>query len=303
MEEKTIRTLALTVAPEQEGCTVKHLLKTSFHIPEGMIARIKLWPEGICRNGERVFTDVRLLAGDVLTVQVGDRDERNDAVPIPVPLEIIWEDEDLAVINKRGDMAVHGSKTGHIPTVANALAALWGPEQAFHPVNRLDRGTSGLMVAAKSAYIHDRLRRALHTEDFCREYLALAEGSFTEPSGRIELPLGNDPSHPTRQMVREDGKKSVTEYKVMSTYPGAALLRVRPITGRTHQIRLHLAAIGHPLVGDRLYGGRGEAARPALHSAFLSLRHPVTRQRLEMSAPLPEDMTELLEAFSGRTSE
>ena len=303
MEENTIRTLSLTVTPEQEGATVKHLLKTVFHIPGGSIARIKLRPEGICRNGERVFTDVRLRTGDVLTVQVGDVGERNEARPIPAPLEILWEDEDLAVINKTGDMAVHGSEAGSAPTVANALAALWGPEQAFHPVNRLDRGTSGLMVVAKSAYIHDRLRRALHAEDFRREYLALAAGRFDAPTGRIELPIGPDPTHPTRRMVRADGKESVTEYNIMSTYEGATLLRVRPITGRTHQIRLHLAALGHPLVGDRLYGGGGEFPRPALHSAFLSMLHPVTGERLELYAPLPEDMAALLESLGdGRTT-
>ncbi len=298
MVEKPIRTLSLTVTPEQEGATVKHLLKTVFRIPAGSIARIKLRPEGICRNGERVFTDVRLRAGDVLTAQVGDVGERNEARPIPVPLEILWEDEDLAVINKSGNMAVHGSESGSAPTVANALAALWGPEQAFHPVNRLDRGTSGLMVVAKSAYIHDRLRRALHTEDFRREYLALATGHFDAPGRRIELPIGPDSTHPTRQMVRADGKNALTEYKIMSTYEGAALLRVRPITGRTHQIRLHLAALGHPLVGDRLYGGGEWFHRPALHSAFLSMVHPVTGERLELSAPLPEDMATLLASFA-----
>ena len=303
MEEKPIRTLSLTVTPEQEGATVKHLLKTVFHIPGGSIARIKLRPKGICRNGERVFTDVRLRTGDVLTVQVGDVGERNEARPIPAPLDILWEDEDLAVINKDGNMAVHGSEAGSAPTVANALAALWGPEQAFHPVNRLDRGTSGLMVVAKSAYIHDRLRRGLHTEDFRREYLALAMGRFDVPERRIELPIGPDPTHPTRQKVRADGKIALTEYKIMSTFEGAALLRVRPITGRTHQIRLHLAALGHPLVGDRLYGGGEGFHRPALHSAFLSMLHPVTGERLELSAPVPEDLADLMATFlNGRSS-
>lgn len=290
-----IRTLSHTVTPSEEGQSVKHLLRTAFRLPEGTIARIKLWPTGICRNGERVFTDVRLSAGDVLTAEVGDRGERNEAEPVALPLDILWEDEDLAVINKSAHMAVHGSPRGGPPTLANALCARWGPEQAFHPVNRLDRGTSGLMVVAKSAYIHDRLRRMLHGETFRREYLAVVNGRFSEPRGSIALPIGPDPDWPGRRTIRADGKESFTEYNIMSTYRERTLVSLHPLTGRTHQLRVHMAAVGHPLVGDWLYGGGEELDRPALHSARLFLRHPITGEELRLSAPLPEDMADLMQ--------
>lgn len=298
MESMSIRSLSLTVRPNQEGRTVKRLLKGELHMAEGHIAALKLRPAGICLNGQRVFTNARVHAGDILTVQIGDLDGRNEAEPIAVPLELVYEDGDLAVLNKSADMAVHGSAAGTQPTVANALAARWGQAQAFHPVNRLDRGTSGLMVIAKSAYVHELLRRQLHTDAFTREYLALAAGRFEPPEGRIALPIAKAPDHPTRQEIRGDGKASVTEYRTVEAFPGYSLLRLRPLTGRTHQLRLHCAALGHPLLGDRLYGGDERLPRPALHAAYVKLRHPVTGEQLTLEAPLPQDMRALIETHT-----
>ena len=164
-----MRTLTLIVDEAWNGSTVKHLLRARLHMAEGLIARVKLRETGLVRNGERVFTNARLRTGDVLCVEIGDEGAVNEALPIAAPLTFVYEDEDIAVINKSPDMAVHGSTGGQGCTVANALAALWGRDAAFHPVSRLDRGTSGIMVIAKSAYVHDLLRRMLHTDAFRRE--------------------------------------------------------------------------------------------------------------------------------------
>lgn len=291
-----MRTLTVTVDEAWNGSTVKHLLRARLHMAEGFIARIKLRETGIVCNGARVFTNARLRTGDVLCVEIGDENGENTAPPIPEPLDFVYEDEDMAVLNKRAGMAVHGSAAGQGCTVANALAARWGRDTAFHPVSRLDRGTSGLMVIAKSAYVHDLLRRMLHTDAFRREYLAAAQGDFSEPSGTVDLPIGWDETASARRAVRADGQPSRTEYTVLERFSGGALLRVRPLTGRTHQIRVHMAALGHPLFGDTRYGGAADALdRPALHSAFLSLRHPVTGERLDLTAPLPDDLRRFLE--------
>jgi len=288
-----MRTLSLTVLPAWEGRRVKSLLTRELHMAEGHIAALKLRPDGLCLNGQRVFTNQRVCAGDILTVMVSDWDGRNEAEAIAVPLDLVYEDEDLAVLNKRADMAVHGSAAGTQPTVANALAARWGHEQAFHPVNRLDRGTSGLMVIAKSAYVHELLRRQLHTDAFVREYLALAAGHFEPPAGRIDLPIAKAPDHPTAQEVRADGKPSFTDYCTLQSFSDYSLLRLRALTGRTHQLRVHCAALGHPLLGDTLYGGDTRLSRPALHAAYLRLRHPVTGKLLTLEAPLPDDLAAL----------
>ena len=285
-----MRTLTLTVDEAWNGSTVKHLLRAQLHMAEGLIARVKLRETGLVRNGERVFTNARLRTGDVLCVEIGDEGAVNEALPIAAPLTFVYEDEDIAVLNKSPDMAVHGSTGGQGCTVANALAALWGRDAAFHPVSRLDRGTSGIMVIAKSAYVHDLLRRMLHMDAFRREYLALARGAFPDDSGTVNLPIGRDEAEPSR-----------TEYTVLERFLTGALLRIRPLTGRTHQIRVHMAAIGHPLFGDALYGSPDDMlSRPALHSAYLSLRHPVTGETLELAAPLPDDLEKKIAALRRR---
>ena len=292
-----MRTLTFTIDEAWDGSTVKHVLRAKLHMAEGLIARLKLRETGLMRNGERVFTNAPVRTGDVLRVEIGDENGENAAPPIAAPLTFVYEDEDLAVLNKRADMAVHGSTGGRGCTVANALAALWGRDAAFHPVSRLDRGTSGLMVIAKSAYVHDLLRRSLHTDAFRREYLALARGMFPEDSGTVDLPIGRDAASPTKRAVCQAGQPSRTDYAVLERFPGGALLRVRPLTGRTHQIRVHMAATGHPLFGDALYGAADETlCRPALHSAYLSLRHPVTGETLELAAPLPDDLQNFLKS-------
>ena len=296
-----MRTLTLIVDEAWNGSTVKHLLRARLHMAEGLIARVKLRETGLMRNGERVFTTARLHTGDVLCVEIGDEGAVNEALTIAAPLTFVYEDEDIAVLNKSPDMAVHGSTDGHGCTVANALAALWGRETAFHPVSRLDRGTSGLMVIAKNAYVHDLLRRMLHTDAFRREYLALARGAFPHDSGTVDLPVGRDIGAPTKCAVTPDGQPSRTEYTVLERFPTGALLCVRPLTGRTHQIRVHMAAIGHPLFGDALYGTPDDMLRrPALHSAHLSLRHPVTGERMELTAALPDDLKEKMAALRRR---
>ena len=280
-----MRTLTLIVDEAWNGSTVKHLLRARLHMAEGLIARVKLRETGLMRNGERVFTNARLRTGDVLCVEIGDEGAVNEALPIAAPLTFVYEDEDIAVLNKSPDMAVHGSTGGQGCTVANALAALWGRDAAFHPVSRLDRGTSGIMVIAKSAYVHDLLRRMLHTDD----------------SGTVDLPIGRDEAAPTKRAITPDGQPSRTEYTVLERFPAGALLRVRPLTGRTHQIRVHMAAIGHPLFGDALYGSPDDMlSRPALHSAYLSLRHPVTGETLELAAPLPDDLEKKMAALRRR---
>ncbi len=293
-ETEKARILSRTVPPEKDGRRVKSLLKSEFHMAEGYIAALKLRRDGILLNGERVHTDTRVRAGDELRVRVDDAGEGNPAEPIPVPLCVRYEDEDLAVIEKPAGMLVHAAEGKGGPTLANALAARWGPDRPFHPVHRLDRGTSGLLVAARSRYVSELLRRSLHTEDFIREYTALAEGRLIPVQGQIELPLGPAEGERFRQCVREDGRPAVTAYKTLESLPDASILRLRLYTGRTHQIRAHLAALGHPLVGDSFYGARTGTAlgRPALHAAFLKLRHPITGESLVFESPLPADLQE-----------
>lgn len=175
--------------------------------------------------------------------------------------------------------------------------AYLGPSAAIHPVNRLDRGTTGLMVVAKSGYIHDQLRRRLHSGDFFRSYLAICVGAPEPPQGTIALPIGRAPGSAIRRQIDPAGQSARTDYRLLRVRSGLSLVALMPWTGRTHQIRVHMAAIGCPLAGDWLYGTEdcGLIPRPALHAVRLALTHPVTGEHLSFTAPLPGDMKLLLE--------
>lgn len=286
-----MRVLSLNITEELAGRRVKSLLLHRLHIPESMIARIKLRKTGICLNGLRCRTTDTVKAGDLLTAEVGDVPAETGVAPVEVPLVIPYEDEDLLVLDKPAGMATHGKALKGDVTAANALAGYWGTRQAFHAVNRLDRGTSGLMVLAKSGYAHERLRTLLHSDDFTREYLAIALGQLPEVQGSITLPMKKDETAKNRFCTAKDGMPARTDYTLLEQRGNANLVRVRLYTGRTHQIRVHFSAIGCPLLGDRVYGEASEQIdRPALHSAFLHLTQPITGETIKLTSPMPEDM-------------
>jgi len=166
---------------------------------------------------------------------------------------------------------------------------------SFHAVNRLDRGTSGLMAAAKNGYCHSILSSYLHTDKFCRTYLAVVYGKFEQSRGEINAPIGRDLPSIVKRCVCEDGADALTYYEVIDSIGEYSLVRLTPMTGRTHQLRVHMAYIGHPLVGDFLYGKEEEFInRPALHSSKCVFYHPTRRILMEFSAPLPDDMRKIM---------
>lgn len=281
--------LTLTVAPAQAGRTVYSLMRRELGMAAGRISSVKFREDGILLNGVRVHTDAIVRAGDVLSVLVADRGE-NRAAPLALPLDLVWQDDALAVVDKPAGISVYGEG---MPNIAGILASMWGKGVKFHPVNRLDVGTSGLMVVARDGYTHDRLRRLLHTDGFVREYLAAVQGAVRPAAGVIDLPIGRVPTEGARRAVDPAGLPSRTDYETVVSAGGRTLLRLRLHTGRTHQIRVHLSAVGHPLAGDVLYGGDGSLPRPALHSHRVRLLHPVTGEVLDLVSPLPDDIRRL----------
>ena len=294
-----MRILTHTVLPEEEGRMVKGILRGSLQLSYTLLKSLKWRENAILLNGQSVHVNAIVHAGDVVSVALSERAPREDlycentAAP-----NIVYEDEDLLVLNKPAGVAMHPkADDAAAPSLAAMLTGYLGEGSVPHFVSRLDKGTSGLLIAAKSGYVHDRLRRALHSSELRREYRAVAVGQVTPPRGVIDAPIGRADGSIIRRCVREDGLVSRTEYEVLQTTERFTLLRLRPETGRTHQLRVHMAYLGHPLAGDWLYGTEDKnlLARPALHSYELWFTQPITGQELHFTAPIPQDMQRLLE--------
>lgn len=294
-----MRILTHTVLPEEEGRMVKGILRGSLQLSYTLLKSLKWRENAILLNGQSVHVNAIVHTGDVVSVALSERTPREDlycentAAP-----NIIYEDEDLLVLNKPAGVAMHPkADDAAAPSLAAMLTGYLGEGSVPHFVSRLDKGTSGLLIAAKSGYVHDRLRRALHSSELRREYRAVAVGQVTPPRGVINAPIGRADGSIIRRCVREDGLVSRTEYEVLQTTERFTLLRLRPETGRTHQLRVHMAYLGHPLVGDWLYGTENKnlIARPALHSYELWFTQPITGQELHFTASIPQDMQRLLE--------
>ena len=292
------RRLELVITLELAGVKVDTLLKRHLHLSGTVVRRVKWLEDGILVDGRRVNTRFCPAAGQVLSVRLSDPVRNSGIVPAPGPLDIVYEDEDLIVLNKAAGVPVHPGPGHFDDTIGNFLVHYYetsGQEADFHPVHRLDRGTSGLLVSAKHPHAQELLKRQLHTEDFRRVYLAVCEGLPDPPAGVIDAPLGPKPGSLMEQMVRPDGKPARTKYGVLRRWGDRALVSLELETGRTHQIRVHMAHTGHPLTGDFLYGTEDRALipRPALHSGDLSFQHPLTGENMQFSVPLPEDMSRL----------
>ena len=263
-----------------------------------VLRRIKWLPDGITVDGVRVNVRCRVIKGQVLSARLSDPDTAVQPWPSQGPLDLVYEDEDLCVVNKAPGMLVHPSHGHWADTVGNYLMGHYLERReaaGFHPVHRLDKGTSGLLVTAKHPHGQEKLKNQLHTGGFRRVYLAVCQGIPRPLEGTIDVPIGPAPGSRVAQAVRPDGKPAHTHYRVLRELDGRALLELELDTGRTHQIRVHLAHIGHPLVGDFLYGTESPLIPcPALHSARVELTHPITGERLALVCPLPEDMKYLL---------
>ena len=293
------RYLTLNITSDLAGQEVNALLRRTLGLSGTVLRRVKWLEDGITLDGVRVNVRARAEEGQTLAVRVTVPGEFSGAAPSPGPLDIVYEDPDLIVLNKAAGVLVHPGHGHFDDTLGNFLMyhyKMAGDEAGFHPVHRLDKGTSGLIVIAKHPHAQEKLKNQLHTGAFRRVYLAVCDGAPSAPAGTIDAPIGPAEGSLVARAVRPDGRPARTHYRVLRTFDSRALVELELETGRTHQIRVHMAHLGCPLTGDFLYGAEDRAliARPALHSARLELAHPVTGERLRFAASLPADMAVLI---------
>jgi 23S rRNA pseudouridine1911/1915/1917 synthase len=306
--------VSLTIPPEQAGQRLDQALAAL--LPDYSRSRLKSWIESgeIRVDGVQRRPRDKVSGGESVALEATLPEETRAAAQ-PMALVVVHEDRHLVVVDKPAGLVVHPGAGNPDQTLQNALLA-WDPALAALPragiVHRLDKDTSGLLVVARTLPAHTALVRMLGEREVHREYEAICRGVMTA-GGTVDAPIARHPTDRVRMAVREGGRESVTHYRVIRRFAGYTHVRVQLETGRTHQIRVHLAHAGYPIVGDRVYGGRltlpkgasealrqalREFPRQALHAARLAFDHPVTGKPVECASPLPADMRTLLDTLA-----
>lgn len=292
-----------TVTVEEAGGTLQQILTGPMEISGRMIQRLTR-SQGIRLNRQPAFLGRKVREGDVVAARVAAAEEAG-LEPVAMELDVVHEDDDILVVNKPPFLLVHPVSPAHTHTLAHGIVHHYreqGLRAKVRPVHRLDRDTSGLLLVAKTGFAHQHLDRQLRERSMRREYLALVHGVVEAAEGLIDAPIGRDKQNPQLRAVRPNaGEPALTRFRVAERLADASLVELELETGRTHQIRVHLAHLGHPLIGDSQYGGRSLSPlrRQALHAARLAFAHPVSGAPLSLEAPLPADMAEARERLRG----
>lgn len=284
------RTITYYIDSNTCGVSIYDYLK-SMDYSSKCITELKKMNRSICIQNEWVYLNRILQTDDILTIQI-EESASSSILPKPMDLSIIYEDEDLLVINKPANLPVHPSQSHYEDTLANGVMDYYlkqGVPYTFRCMNRIDRDTTGLVLLAKHLVSAAILGKMVATRQIKREYLALVEGIPTPPSHTIIAPIARTgDSTIMREVNIDEGDTAITHYKTLATYENAALLHLTLETGRTHQIRVHMSSIGHPLRGDSLYNPNATIEDSlALHSAKLTFEHPIKKELLTLEAPLP----------------
>ena len=293
------RNIDYIIDEDSAGLRVEQFLRRKRYSGQNL-SEIKRMPKSILVNGVHYYMRQELSTGDHLQVRICETQNSEKIPPTKLPLDIIYEDEDLLVLNKPAGMPIHPSLNNYTNSIANALAYYFqsqGKPFIFRCCNRLDRDTSGLTIVSKHLVSGSILSDMTKYREVHREYLAIARGSVTPSEGNIQAPLGRKEGTIIERTVDwEHGEDAVTHYKVVKEANGHSLVSLRLETGRTHQIRIHMKYLGYPLIGDYLYNPDMEyMTRQALHSHHMEFTHPITGAHMSFTAPLPEDMARVMQ--------
>lgn len=292
------RVIDYIIDEADDGLRIEQYLRRKGYSGQNL-AEIKRMPKSVLVNGEHYYMKQKLNTGDHLSIHICETKCSEKIPPIQIPLDIVYEDEDIIVINKPAGMPIHPSLNNYTNSMANALAWYYqeqGKPFIFRCCNRLDRDTSGLTVVAKHLVSGNILSDMVRRRDIHREYLAIVRGHVSPEAGTINAPLARKPGTIIERTVDwEQGEAAITHYRLIEERNGHSLVSLRLETGRTHQIRIHMKYLGYPLIGDYLYNPDMEyIGRQALHSHRLSFTHPITGEPMEFTAPLPKDMEKVL---------
>lgn len=296
-ESGEIMNLSYQIDKDEHYDNVLHVLKEQFFLSDRLITKLKK-ANKIYLNSLPTYTKKSVTVGDTVSVLIDFEEDNSNIVASNIPLNIIYEDDYLLVLNKPANIAIHPSILHFYNSLSNGVKFYFdklGLKKKIRIVNRLDRNTSGIVIFAKNEYIQECLIKQMKTNEFKKEYLAIAKGILESKSGTLNFPIARKEGSIIERTVSSDGDSAITHYDVVKEFNNLSLVHIVLETGRTHQIRVHFSHIGHPILGDTLYGSPSELInRQALHSYKLTFIHPVTKKVVSLEAPLPNDIKNII---------
>jgi 23S rRNA pseudouridine1911/1915/1917 synthase len=285
-----------TLEPRDEGKKYQDILAHKFHFSRKLLQNLKLG-ERVWVNGKFSYLSTRGHTGETLTIQL----RTSESISIPgeiFPIQILFEDDYILAVNKPAGQVVHPTPRYSTGTIGNAVVGHWlakGEARPFRPIHRIDRNTSGVVVVAKNQFAHQQIAWQLEQHKIYKQYLGIVYGKVASDSGIIDFPISLVPGSFIQRQISSEGLSAITHFRVLKRFQNASLLEFILETGRTHQIRVHCQALGHPLLGDDLYGGsQALINRQALHSFIYEFLHPLTGRTITIRAPWPDDLRKLL---------
>lgn len=296
-ESGEIMNLSYQIDKDEHYDNVLHVLKEQFLLSDRLITKLKK-ANKIYLNSLPTYTKKSVTVGDTVSVLIDFEEDNSNIVASNIPLNIIYEDDYLLVLNKLANIAIHPSILHFDNSLSNGVKFYFdklGLKKKIRIVNRLDRNTSGIVILAKNEYIQECLIKQMKTNEFKKEYLAIAKGILESKSGTLNFPIARKEGSIIERTVSSDGDSAITHYDVVKEFNNLSLVHIVLETGRTHQIRVHFSHIGHPILGDTLYGSPSELInRQALHSYKLTFIHPVTKKELILESSLPNDIKNII---------
>ena len=285
--------LSYKISNKDNFVNVFQILKEHFLLSDRLITKLKKYKK-IYLNGKETYTKQKVTSGDVVSFVLDFDEDNSNIVPSNIPLDIIYEDEYLLILNKPAGIAIHPSILHYNNSLSNGVKFYFDKiklNKKIRIVNRLDRNTSGIVIFAKNEYIQECLIKQMKTKELKKEYLAIVCGILENSSGTLNFPIARKEGSIIERCVNPNGDPAITHYDVLKTFNNLSLVHIVLETGRTHQIRVHFSYINHPVLGDTLYGNPSDLiARQALHSYKISFIHPITKENITITAPLPSDM-------------
>lgn len=289
--------LKYKISAQDTYTNVKEVLKAHFHISDRLLLRLKN-TQNILLNETSTYISKSVTSGDEIKVIINFVEDNSNIVPRKMDLDIIYEDECYLIVNKPYNLAIHPSILHYDNSLSSGIKYYFdtiGLNKKIRPVNRLDKDTTGLVIFAKNEYIQECLVSQMKTKQMHKTYIAICDGIFKEKNGTINLPIARKPGSIIERCIDSNGDTAITHYSVISESNNISAVKCLLETGRTHQIRVHLSSLGHPIIGDTLYGKeRTPIKRQLLHAHMLEFIHPITQEIVTYTAPIPADMTPFL---------